>query len=220
MRTYKHTDLKDKKIGRLTVVERVGVDRYRHVLWKCTCSCGGEKVVIASNLIREFTTSCGCLMLETRGKAGKTHGMSKTKIYSVWRAMIQRCYNNGQERCRNYGGRGIKVCDRWKESFDNFYKDMGDDYKEGLSIDRINVNGNYELSNCRWATAEQQSNNKTTSKSITIGSDTKSIEGWERSSGTNKRTIRTRLQRGWNPVQAVYGLPVSNLLDISQYLCF
>ena len=134
--------------------------------------------------------------------------------------MIGRCTNINVERHKYYGGRGISVCKEWLESFENFYSDMGATYREGLSLDRINVNGNYEPTNCRWATPQEQSNNKTNTKIYTLNNDGHNLEGWERVSGTNKRTIRTRLCRGWSLNEAIYGPPIKSIEEIKEYLCF
>lgn len=160
----KAKNLTNKKVGRLQIIERYGSDKFHRALWKCHCECGNICIVDSNCLIKGTTMSCGCLNHENHilRPNRKTHGMSNTRLYRIWKAMKKRCYNtNNNDYKKWYGSRGIKVCDEWKNSFINFYnwaKQNG--YQDNLSIDRINVNGNYEPSNCRWATAKEQANNK------------------------------------------------------------
>jgi hypothetical protein len=153
-------DLTGKKFSKLTVESEAGRDSYGRAQWLCVCDCG-ERVIIGSNNLRTGNSkSCGCVKRQwlESGKANRTHGMTKTGAHVSWRKMIERCEKTYCRRYADYGGRGIKVCDRWKV-FENFYADMGD-RPEGMSLDRIDVNGNYEPSNCRWATPQQQRANR------------------------------------------------------------
>lgn len=136
-------------------------------LVECTCDCGNEIIVRLGNLRYGTTKSCGCLQRkrssETMSKTLLKHGRNKkgqiTPEYRSWINMKQRCYNVNKDNFKNYGGRGIKVCDKWKDSFINFFQDMGE-RPIGKTLDRINVNGDYEPSNCRWATYKEQMNNQ------------------------------------------------------------
>jgi len=153
----KFIDLQGHVFDRLTV-KRFAGKKNGKTLWECLCLCGETTTVMTGNLRSRRTKSCGCLQASNRTK----HGMAGTKIYHVWRHMLDRCNKETHDCYHNYGGRGISVCERWK-SFINFYSDVGD-VSKGLSIDRINNNGNYEPNNIRWATAQEQIQNSRTAK--------------------------------------------------------
>jgi hypothetical protein len=150
-------ELSGQKFGRLTVMAYVGSS-----LWRCRCECGVIKSAPANSLTSGRTRSCGCLHREaariTGSTIGVTHGETGTPTYTCWAAMIRRCYNPNAVQYRHYGGRGIKVCTRWK-SYVNFRDDMGRK-PDGLSLDRIDVDGDYCQENCRWATALMQTRNR------------------------------------------------------------
>lgn len=163
------TELKviGEKYGRLTVIEYAGKAKNGSQLVKCVCDCGNEKIVRLCSLRDGSIKSCRCLHNELLAKRNRiikttTHGRSRTRLYRIWTHMKQRCYNsNDKKTFCNYGGRGIKVCDEWKDNFIAFQEwALSNGYADDLSIDRIDVNGNYEPSNCRWATMKEQQNNK------------------------------------------------------------
>ena len=135
----------------------------------------------------------------------KGHGMTKTKIWKTWRAMRERCYVPCVGGYKNYGGRGIKVCDEWNASFENFMEwAYANGYKENLSLDRIDVNGNYEPNNCRWVTFLEQANNKRTSHFLEYNGEIKTITEWSRITGINKNTLLSRVTKyGWSVERAL-----------------
>lgn len=152
----KREDLTGKRYGRWSVLGPG--DDYEH--WRCRCDCGTERDVGHASLRKGFSRSCGCLKLEMVRKVNKTHGLTRTPAHRSWVAMRQRCYNPKTTRYSRYGGRGIKVCDRWRYSFEEFLKDMGQPPSDRHSIDRIDVDGDYEPGNCRWATPLEQRHNR------------------------------------------------------------
>lgn len=151
-------DLSGLTFGRLLVLLR-DADVAGKPQWQCLCKCGKGAIVRGTHLTSGRVKSCGCLVRETTGKTFRTHGKSNSRVYRIWRDMLNRCHYEKYAEWRYYGGRGIKVCDRWREAFENFLADMGEPAPH-LSIDRIDPNGNYEPTNCRWATTKEQRANR------------------------------------------------------------
>jgi hypothetical protein len=160
----KAADLTNKRFGRLFVLSRSKSDKAGRTMWNCWCDCGKDTLVQGKRLSSGHTQSCGCLHAEVLLASSTTHGMHGTKTYNSWYGMIGRCGRATHSKFKDYGGRGIKVCEQWK-SFANFLADMGE-RPEGTTIDRIDVNGNYEPGNCRWADAKTQRANRRDSKAV------------------------------------------------------
>ena len=186
-------DLTGQTFGRLTVIERRG-NQNAHATWLCSCSCG-RMVVVASGSLRHGTTlSCGCLHRDKQ----TTHGLSKTQLYSVWCSIKDKCKNITHESYINYGGRGISYCKEW-EDFLPFYEwAINNGYKKGLTIDRIDVNGDYTPSNCRWVTMQAQQRNKRNNRLITYKGEAHCVSEWAEITGINRNTINSRLRLGYD----------------------
>jgi hypothetical protein len=149
-------DLTGQRFGTLTVIYRTDNAADGHTRWYCKCDCGNFKVAQSNNLKAGNVRSCGCLAQEKAAVLNLTHGLTKTKEFKAWDSMKQRCLNPKNPSYIHYGGRGITICDRWLLSFESFYVDMGLSPSINHSVDRIDVNGNYEPGNCKWSTAREQ----------------------------------------------------------------
>ena len=198
----KKVDITGQRFGRLVAVSET--DHYSGVnrKWMCVCDCGNEKIVSKDRLKSGVTRSCGCLMRESR----LTHGMTGKPIYESYRSMMKRCCVPNTEGFDNYGGRGIKVCDRWKD-FENFYSDMGD-RPPGKTLDRINVDDDYSPENCRWVTWKEQARNKRNSRKETHNGQEKPISEWAEIYGITYATLWRKLY--------VQKLPIKEALKASK----
>lgn len=158
-------DLTGKKFGRLKVIKYNGSNKNGRALWLCQCDCGNTKTIIGNSLLSGLTISCGCYNKECSKEIHSKHKQSYSKLYKVWQGMKTRCYNGKFIYYKNYGGRGISICDKWKYNFLTFYKwAINNGYQEGLTIDRTNNDGNYEPNNCRWVTRAEQNRNQRKTK--------------------------------------------------------
>jgi len=190
----KVTNLINKRFGKLLVVSRQGSNKKGNALWKCVCDCGNESIVVGYKLTGGHTKSCGCLKLEILATSSYKHGLSNSRIFKIWTGMIARC-NYHVDTYKNYSLRGIKVCNEWKD-FLTFYKwAMANGYKDNLTIDRIDNNGNYEPSNCRWADRYIQNNNTRKNVKVTAHGETKTVAEWSRKTGINVGTIYVRIRK-------------------------
>lgn len=193
--------LSGDRYGKLLILSEVKNSKGRR-MFKCKCDCGNIRYIMLSHLRNGHTTSCGC----NHHRLGNVkHGMYYTKEYGSWKSLKSRCFNINDQAYQYYGGRGITVCDRWMNSFENFYKDMGPAPSGEHSIDRIDNDGDYEPNNCRWVTYKEQNRNTRGNRMVKIGDVFKSLAEWAEDVGGNYHAIRMRLIRGWPPEKAIYG---------------
>lgn len=192
------TNLQGLRFGKLVVLSFAGrrpdAPAKHDFVWFCACDCGNTKVVRGVNLKLGNSTHCGCLRHENNSKARTKHGLAGTRVYRIWQKMKSRCYNPSNNRFYRYGRRGIKVCDRWLHSFNNFLADMGQPPSDKHSIDRKDADGDYTPSNCHWATDVEQMNNMSTNHLITLGNKTQSVSNWCQELDRNYSTVITRLR--------------------------
>lgn len=196
-------DLTGRRFGRLLVKERQGSDSWKSALWLCLCDCGNECLVSSHNLRTSHTQSCGCLQKEATSKANTTHGHRHTRIYGIWNAMIARCHRKNTKAYPMYGGRGITVCNEWKNGFQAFYDwAMANGYDDDLSIDRIDNDKGYSPDNCRWVSVDTQANNKRSNISVEYNGETHTLAEWAKALGIKYATLRKRLMGGWSVEEA------------------
>lgn len=189
-------DLTGQIFERLTVVSRANT-RGAKPRWRCICACGIEKIVAAPNLKNGNVSSCGCWRVESK----TVHGMTGTKTYYIWAAMVQRCTNPNNKDFIDYGGRGITVCPRWTR-FANFYADMGE-CPPNYSLDRSDNNKGYSLENCTWVLHKEQMNNTRQNRFLEFRGEKRTLQEWSEMTGLSSRAILRRLQRGWTTEQAL-----------------
>jgi hypothetical protein len=199
---WRFKDLEGKRFDRLLVESYAG-KRGRVGRWNTLCDCGNRQVVQTGNLVTKNTRSCGCLCRELTSKSKRKHGESKgclsnrTAEYSTWISMRQRCSDANSPSYERYGGRGISVCERWL-SYDSFLEDMGRKPSPEYSIERIDNSGNYEPSNCKWATVKEQVRNRRSNRMLTFNGITKCLIEWSEETGINRGALEARLKRGWS----------------------
>lgn len=196
-------DLTGKKFGRLIVLKRAE-NKGTKTAWLCKCDCGNEKIVSGDKLKTGNTKSCGCLNKELTIRRSSTHKMTNTRLYRLWLGIKRRCYNKNQPEYKNYGAKGIKMCDEWKNDFISFYNwsyEHGFDEKLSrweCSIDRIDTLKGYSPQNCRWVDIYKQANNKTNNHLLTFQNSTLTLTQWSKKIKISQSTIRHRLKRGWS----------------------
>ncbi len=172
--------------------------RHKQIVWECKCDCGNRSLVPSYNLTSGNTKSCGCIGKNVLGNATRTHGKSDTAEYNTWLRMKQRCNDPNCERYPRYGGRGIKICSRW-QVFENFFQDMGPKPSPIYSIERVNNDGDYDPSNCKWATRDEQYSNTSRNVFFEFGGVVKTMMQWCRHYNICEGTVRRRIKLGWSP---------------------
>jgi hypothetical protein len=197
-----------RRIGRLTVVRHADdiINKSGTIsrAYECLCDCGKYTIVRQSNLSKGASTSCGCYRNAHRGDNWKTHLSTPPRLHNIWLQIRQRCQDKNLSYYNNYGGRGITVCDEWSESYEIF-RDwaLANGYRDDLTIDRIDNNGNYEPSNCRWTTMKEQNNNRRTNLILEISGIKQTLAQWCAITGISYKKAWNRLARGWAPERAV-----------------
>jgi len=187
-------DLTGQKFGRLTVIKRNANDKKWNAQWICKCDCGKEIIMIANHLKRGVAKSCGCV--ERNTSPHRTHGMTNTRLYSIWRNMKTRCYNKKSQDCKYYGGLGITICQEWLEDFEKFYNwAYNNGYNENLSIDRIDNTKGYSPDNCRWETKIIQSQNRRNVYFITYNGKTQILKEWANEIGITPVALMYRIKK-------------------------
>lgn len=187
-------DITGQTFGRLTVLRYAGKSEDNRAMWECKCSCGTKIVTSGKSLRSGNTKSCGCLNIDKSTSRivslNTTHGECKTKLWHIWSGMLSRCESPSTKTNKTYQGKGIKVCEEW-HSYETF-RDWANsnDYKPGLTIDRIDSDGNYEPNNCRWATKAEQADNRKSTRHFTVDGETHSLAGWARKIGLSDSAIQ------------------------------
>lgn len=195
-------DLTGIRFGLLVAIRFLDDGSHR---WECQCDCGNITNVSKYRLAKGLALGCRCRRSEATARAKTTHGLSKHPLYRTWKSMRTRCNNPNARHYERYGGRGIKICERW-DSFENFLSDMGEKPTDAHTLERRDNLGNYEPENCFWATAIEQNNNTRRNIYVTIKGETLTARQWARKVEMNYGTFISRIRRGWAPEDAI-GLP-------------
>ena len=188
--------------GELTVIQEAGQNARGKAMVFCRCSCGEPRLVQRANLISGNTISCGHVQRSFAARRQLKHGKRSSAEYAAWTNMRSRCFNKNNRGYAAYGGRGITICSGW-ESFENFFADMGSKPGKEYSLERIDVNGNYEPNNCRWATKKDQANNRRTNRLLTFGDITDTVARWCEALQVPEYVVRWRLKKGWEAFDAL-----------------
>lgn len=199
-------DLTGKRFNRWTVVYYAGMNASHFATWLCRCDCGTERVVIATTLYGNTSRSCGCLQREIAGTLTATHRASTTAEYKVWTGMKSRCYNPARKSYADYGGRGIRICDRWLHSFESFLADMGKRPTRQHTIERNDHDGNYEPSNCCWVLRKVQNSNTRSTRTVEYCGAHRSVLDLASEFGVSAMAIYKRTSRGQSAEHAISAL--------------
>lgn len=204
-------DLSEQRFGRLTVVRRADNASDGKAQWLCSCDCGQEKIVRRSNLVSQSVKSCGCLQREAGARnapfaaaALVKHGMSNSRLDRILKGMVNRCCNQKSPAYKDYGARGIMICDEWAQDRATFFSwAAASGYAANLTIDRKDNDRGYSPDNCRWATKQEQSNNTRRNRTLSLGGVKKTIAQWARQYGMPMRTLWARVDSGWSEADAI-----------------
>lgn len=196
-------DLAGQRFGRLVALGFVGRNKWNQALWLCQCDCGKHLTTLCDTLVRGRTQSCGCLRRDITIQRNFRHGLCDKPEYITWNGMKCRCENPNEKGYENYGGRGIKICKRWRYSFENFYTDMGPKPGPEYSIERINNDGDYEPGNCKWATRQEQNDNSRHNHMLEFQGKTLTMSQWANAISVSRGTLTNRLKTGWTIEEAL-----------------
>ena len=192
------------KFNYLTMIERIGTNKYQQALWLCKCDCGETTIAIGSEVKSGKKKSCGCYKTSRLIKRVTTHGLYDTRLHHTWGNMKDRCYNKNSGEYYAYGGRGIAVCEEWRHNFQAFYDwAVSHGYSDNLTIERVNVDGNYEPQNCKWATRKEQMNNTRRNRKLTYNGKVQTLQQWADETGIRVQTLWIRLDHGWDVEKAL-----------------
>lgn len=204
-------DISHQVFGRLTVLGPIERAKNKQIAWLCLCECGNTCTVQGYSLRSKNTISCGCYQLENRFTVNKTHGLSRTSVYTLWCHIVSRCTNPKNKVYVNYGGRGISISNQWQHSFELFYAYISQLPNFGVknyTLDRINNDGNYEPDNVRWATWTEQQRNKRNTHLVTYNNETRPLVEWESITGIGRSTLAQRLKLGWSVEKTLTQIPI------------
>lgn len=201
----KQLNLTGKRFGKLVAIKAAGKTKNGAYLWKCKCDCGNEIIANVGNLKNGHTKSCGCLRVDRCKTNFTKHGLEHTRLYGIWSDMRLRCYDEKNIAYHRYGGRGITICDEWKNDVKAFYDwATANGYKDSLTIDRIDNDGNYCPENCRWATVKEQASNRRSNILVTHNGKTQTMKEWAHEVGTPYKVVWARMQKlGWSAERAL-----------------
>lgn len=201
----KSKEMIGKKFGCLTILGISShTDKFKHKYLDCKCDCGKVKAIAMYHITSGASRSCGCKVTEATIRRNTTHGGTGTRLFNIWASMRKRCTNPNEKAYKHYGARGIKISSEWS-NFDAFRDwSLNHGYDDSLTIDRINVNGDYCPSNCRWISNEEQSRNRTNNRRITINGETRLMVDWLKESPVSATTVYDRLRKGWTVEDALF----------------
>ena len=201
----KQLNLTGKRFGKLVAIKTAGKTKNGAYLWKCKCDCWNEIIANVGNLRNGHAKSCGCLRVDRCKTNFTKHGLEHTRLYGIWFDMRLRCYDEKNIAYHRYGGRGITICDEWKNDVKAFYDwATANGYKDSLTIDRIDNDGNYCPENCRWATVKEQASNRRSNILVTHNGKTQTMKEWAHEVGTPYKVVWARMQKlGWSAERAL-----------------
>lgn len=199
----KFKDMTNYKFNGCTVLKRAK-NKGKNVCWLCVCKCGNEFIVRATDIRTGNTKSCGCLNKKLAGDRARKHGNRDSRLYTIWNNMKARCLNPNSTSFKNYGDKGINICDEWVDSFESFYNwAIQNNYTDELTLDRIDSNGNYNPDNCRWSTMKKQQNNRGNNNILVYEGIEHTVAEWSKITGIPYDTLWKRIKEGWSIEKAL-----------------